>query len=88
MSEALAHSLDKDAEAASRSELRCLFTKSLVARRALPAGHVLAADDVVAKKPGTGIAPERLPSLIGLALPRAIAADELLPLDLVEELVR
>lgn len=84
----LAAPLDKDAEAADRTELRSLFTKSLVARRSLQAGHVLAAGDLVAKKPGTGIAPEHLGRVIGRTLTTALEADELLPLELIHEVSR
>lgn len=80
---ALASPLDKDAEAASRGDLRALFTKSLVARRRLPAGHVLTEGDLVAKKPGTGIPPERLSEVVGLVLPEAVAEDALLPVALL-----
>ena len=38
-------------------EKRKQFRRSLVARAALPAGHVLAEADLDAKRPGTGIAP-------------------------------
>lgn len=76
---ALAAPLDKDAEAESRTALRALFTKSLVARRPLPAGHVLSEADLVAKKPGTGVAPERLADVVGLTLAEPLAADEPVP---------
>ena len=82
---ALGAPVDKDAEAAARSELRSLFTKSLVARRPLPAGHVLAAGDLAAKKPGTGIAPEHLDRVVGRRLSMPLNADELLPTELVDE---
>lgn len=74
----LANPLDKDLEAASRSDLRALFTKSLVARQPLPAGHVLTEADLVAKKPGTGVPPERLAEVVGLTLGQALDTDELL----------
>ncbi|HWR48300.1 MAG TPA: SAF domain-containing protein, partial [Pseudonocardiaceae bacterium] len=50
--------------------------RSLVARGALPAGHVLAASDLTAKKPADGIPPARLESLVGRRLHRALRADE------------
>lgn len=81
---ALASPLDKDAEAAQRSDLRALFTKSLVAARPLPAGHVLREGDLRAKKPGTGIAPERIAEVVGRALPVALGTDELVPHSLID----
>lgn len=73
--------LDKDAEADARVELRSLFARSLVARRDLPAGHVLTPEDLVAKKPGSGIAPHRADEVIGRTLAQPVAADELLAPD-------
>lgn len=81
---ALETPLDKDTEAGSRTDLRALFTKSLVARRPLRAGHVLTEDDLVAKKPGTGVAPERLADVVGLELRSPLDVDELLPGDLLD----
>ena len=56
--------------------MRTLFSRSLVARHALPAGHVLEAGDLVAKKPGGGIPPTRLETLVGKRLRRALRTDE------------
>jgi N-acetylneuraminate synthase len=55
--------------------------KSVVAARALPAGHQLAAEDLDVKRPGTGIAPKLLPALIGRTLRAAVAEDEILKWD-------
>ncbi|MCX8040721.1 MAG: N-acetylneuraminate synthase family protein [Planctomycetota bacterium] len=55
--------------------------RSLVAARDLPAGHCLQAGDLAAKRPGTGIPPSRLPSVLGRCLRRALAADQLLAWD-------
>ena len=81
-----AHPVDKDAAAGDTEPLRRLFTRSLVARRALPAGAVLAAADLAIKKPGTGLPPDRLPELVGRTLRRAVAADHLLAAEDVEGL--
>jgi N-acetylneuraminate synthase len=79
-----AHPVDKDAAARDAEPLRRLFTRSVVARRALPAGSVLAAADLVVKKPGTGLPPARLADLVGRTLRRAVEADQLLAADDVE----
>ena len=51
--------------------------KKLVAARALPVGHVLAAGDLVAKSPaGGGLPPYELDALLGRPLTRALAAEE------------
>lgn len=58
-------------------------TKSLVAARDLPAGHVLGAEDLIAKRPGDGVRPDRIDELVGRPLSRAILADDpILPADL------
>ncbi len=75
---ALANPVDKDGLAGDLAPVRDLFTRSVVARRDLAAGAVLAAADLAAKKPGTGIPAARLPELVGRRLARAVAADALL----------
>jgi len=56
-------------------------TKSLVAAHDLDAGHVLAPGDIRAKRPGGGIAPNRLDEVIGRRLRRRLAADAALAWD-------
>ena len=73
-----AHPLDKNASASETAPLRRLFTRSLVAKAALPAGTVLGREHLVIKKPGTGLPPERLDDVVGRRLARAVAADQLL----------
>ncbi|MGH9013056.1 MAG: N-acetylneuraminate synthase family protein [Acidimicrobiia bacterium] len=74
----LSNPVDKNAAATHLEPTRRLFTRSVVARSDLEAGHVLTADDLVAKKPGTGIPATRLPELVGRRLRRAIDRDALL----------
>jgi N,N'-diacetyllegionaminate synthase len=68
----------KDDLAVEMTPLRELFTKSVVARAALPEGTVLAREHLAIKKPGTGIPAARLPQLIGARVLRNLEADELL----------
>jgi N,N'-diacetyllegionaminate synthase len=82
-----AHPLDKDASAQETAPLRRLFTRSIVAKNALPAGTVLSADHLVIKKPGTGLPPARMSDVIGRRLARPVAADQLLTAEDVEGLV-
>lgn len=77
----LAAPVDKDAESAALAPMRRLFTKSVVARTALPAGTVLQPEHLTAKKPGTGIPAHRLPELVGARLLRDVDADTLLAPD-------
>ena len=41
----------------------------------MPAGHVLAAEELTIKRPGVGIAPWRLAATIGRRLARPVAAN-------------
>jgi N-acetylneuraminate synthase len=79
-----ANPVDKDAAAAAAAPLRDTFTKSVVARRDLPAGTRLAREDLAVKKPGTGIPARALPSLVGSALRRSVRVDEPIGADDVE----
>ncbi len=73
---ALASPVDKDAMAGRLEATRALFTPSVVARRDLAAGAVLAEEDLAVKKPGGGLPPQRLAELVGRRLEAAVAADE------------
>ncbi len=58
-------------------------TKSVVPVRDLPAGHVLAADDLTTKRPGTGVPANQFDATVGRTLARAVKADMVLqPADL------
>ncbi len=57
--------------------------KSVVARRPIKAGQVIAEDDLAVKRPGTGIAPRDLAMLVGRIARRDIRADEVLTWDLI-----
>ena len=83
-----AHPLDKDASAKETAPLRKLFTRSLVANTDLPAGAVIAREHVAIKKPGTGLAPDRLDDIIGCRLKRSVVADQVLAADDIEGLAR
>lgn len=74
----LASPVSKDDAATELAPLRALFTKSVVARIDIPAGTLLGAEHLAAKKPGTGIPAARLPELIGARLARSLRADEAL----------
>ncbi len=84
------HALGDGIKRPQSCEMDCIAVarKSLVAARDLPAGHVLLAEDIVIKRPGTGIAPARLGQLIGVRLPMAVSQDALLPTDLLAALAR
>lgn len=57
-------------------DMKRIFEKSVVAARALPAGHVLAAGDLAYKKPGDGIPAREGHSIVGRRLLRSFQPDE------------
>ncbi len=56
-------------------DVRAVSRQSIVAARALPAGHVLRREDLTFKRPGTGIAPWLIDAVLGRATARAVGAD-------------
>jgi N,N'-diacetyllegionaminate synthase len=54
--------------------------KSLLASQAIKAGEIFSAQNITAKRPGTGISPMRWDEIIGCTAPRDFAADELIEL--------
>jgi N-acetylneuraminate synthase len=81
-----AHPIDKDASAQETAPLRKLFTRSLVASADLPAGTVVAREHLAIKKPGTGLAPDRLEEIVGRRLARPVTADQVLTAEDIEGL--
>jgi N-acetylneuraminate synthase len=75
---ALSHRLDKDQEALALADMKRIFGKSVVAARDLPVGHLLAANDLRLKKPGTGIPAARLGEVVGRRLRRGVSQDSLI----------
>lgn len=68
-------------------EQRKKMRRSVTFARDLPAGHVLTHADLSAKRPGTGVAPDRMGMLVGKTLVRAVQADTLLcQEDILEDL--
>jgi N-acetylneuraminate synthase len=65
-------------KAPTRSELPNISVarKSVVAACGLAAGHSLTPGDLTIKRPGNGIAPKLLPTLIGRTLSKSVAKDE------------
>lgn len=57
------------------SDVRTLSRQSLVAKRDLPAGHLVTRADLTIKRPGTGLEPWTLEATVGRRLGKAVAAD-------------
>lgn len=64
----------------SESKNRLVARKSLVASRAIRAGELFSATNLVAKRPGTGLSPMHWDEVIGSKAPRDFAADEMIEL--------
>ena len=63
---------------ASEHKNRLIARKSLVAARPIHAGELFSADNLAAKRPGSGVSPMRWDEIIGRPAPRNFAADELI----------
>jgi N,N'-diacetyllegionaminate synthase len=75
---ALEHPVDKDAAAAGMDDMRELFTRSLVTTRAIAAGEALGDEDLVARKPGSGIPAGERTRVLGRRLRSSVPANHLL----------
>ena len=75
---ALGSHVDKDEVFADMTDVRALFTRSIVARRKMTAGEIVERADVAFKKPGSGIPPDRADEILGRRLRVAVDVDHLL----------
>ena len=73
--------VDKDQLYEKLKETRALFSRSICLRSALKKGQKISADNILLKKPGTGIPPKDISEIIGRKVNRSIEADELLSWD-------
>lgn len=67
---------DRETLAPETVQLRGVFGRSVVARRAVRRGAVLGPDDLAVKKPGGGWPPERIGELVGRRAARDLAVDD------------
>jgi N-acetylneuraminate synthase len=78
------HPVNKNSLAEELAQVRAMFRRSLAPARALPAGTLLTADVLTAKKPGTGIPEADLMKVIGRKLARDVKPERLLRYDDLE----
>lgn len=57
---------------------RAIARKSIVAARDIAAGEIMTAQNLTAKRPGTGLSPMLWDTVVGRVAPRAFAADEMI----------
>jgi N-acetylneuraminate synthase len=81
----LMHPVTKDNEADSLQTMRSLFTKSVVAATAIPAGTILALGHFAFKKPGTGIPAGDYVKLLGKAAKRGITQNSIITWDDIDD---
>ncbi len=74
----VASPIEKDEMAEQASELRGMFTKSVVAGSDLSAGTIINREHLKLKKPGLGVPATGIPEIEGKTLRRDIRTDELL----------
>jgi N-acetylneuraminate synthase len=58
--------------------MRLETRKSVIARRDIPSDHIISADDIIIKRPGTGVPPKHGEVLIGKRAKQPIKADEVI----------
>ncbi|MBN1275032.1 N-acetylneuraminate synthase [Candidatus Woesearchaeota archaeon] len=63
---------------AAESKIARVARKSVITQRDIPAGNVITHDDLVIKRPGTGIAPEEIEKIVGKKARQDIKKDTLL----------
>lgn len=78
------HHVDKDAMAEQLREQKALFSRSVALGQDRPARHVLCEEDMIAKKPGTGIPWSKRHDLIGKVLKSGTPANRLLTIGDIE----
>lgn len=66
---------------ASERETAKVARRSVTLRRALPAGHVLEAGDLMMRRPGLGLSPARVTEILGRRLVRDLDAEHVLTSD-------
>ncbi len=71
------------APTATERDMRTMTRKSCIARRRISKGNTILLDDIVIKRPGTGIPPRDLERVVGRVAKRDIDEDEVLTWDLV-----
>ena len=67
---------------ASEARNRPVARKSIVAARPIAKGEIYTADNLIVKRPGTGISPMRWYDVLGKAAPRDFAEDECIEADI------
>ncbi|MGH2844977.1 MAG: N-acetylneuraminate synthase family protein [Thermoleophilaceae bacterium] len=63
------------------------MAKKLVTTRALPAGHVLAREDIATRSPGDGLPPYEIHKLVGRALRQPVEEETALTFELLDEAI-
>ncbi|MBN1849819.1 MAG: N-acetylneuraminate synthase family protein [Deltaproteobacteria bacterium] len=73
-----ANPVDKNAMSAKLTDTKAIFSKSIAPLRHLKKGTILESDMLSMKKPGTGIPPNKIETIIGRRLARDVDPDRLL----------
>jgi sialic acid synthase SpsE len=73
---AINNDIDKDLKYLQLSNMKYIFEKSIVSKRALPPGHVIQFEDLSFKKPGDGISARFYKDIIGKVVKYEILSNE------------
>ena len=82
--QAATHPVEKDSMAKELESTKKIFEKSVFTKFDLPKGHILTVNDLVAKKPGTGIPAKNISKLFGNTLKNNVSSREPLRWDDME----
>ena len=74
----LCYPVDKEIQSSKEQELSKTFGKSIAVREDVEAGEILTAGNLTTKKPGFGIPPEQIDSIVGKRALRKISKHRLL----------
>jgi len=65
-------------------EIARIARKSIISARKIPKGKTIGSEDVIIKRPGTGMHPRELPNIVGRKAAADIEADELITTEMLE----
>ena len=84
VSTAISAPVDKD-DVSAYPDMKSIFQKSIVIEKGVTAGQTLSLENLAFKKPGTGISPAEVDSVIGKFVKRNLAHNDMLSWDDIEK---
>lgn len=84
LEKAISSKVDKDELAKDLAEMKVIFEKSVVARKNIPKGAIIAIDDIAFKKPGDGIRADNYTKVLGKIAKIDITQDKKIRKDMLK----